>query len=323
MTRACKIWLLTALGLLILGAAICLGALAAGGFDFRRLFGASVSDLTVNVHEVRDPFDRISIQGESDEIVFLPSEDGTCRVTCREKETLRHTVSVENGTLTVRTLDERKWYDYIGILSDEPQIAVSLPAGAYAALSVETQTGDVEIPADFTFDRLTVRGSTSDVTCRASVRETLDLSVSTGDLTLSDLSAGALRLSVSTGRVQAAAIACAGGIDVSSSTGKILLTGVTCQDLSIAGRTGGAVLDGVVASGTLTAVLRTGDILLRNCDAAALSLRTSTGDVTGTLLTGKLFVTDCGTGHVSVPSTSSGGRCEIVTGTGDIEISLS
>jgi len=47
-----------------------------------------------------------------------------------------------------------------------------------------------------------------------------------------------------------------------------------------------------------------------------------TGSVTGTILTEKVFLAKSGTGRVSVPQTVSGGICEIVTGTGGIEIGL-
>ena len=46
------------------------------------------------------------------------------------------------------------------------------------------------------------------------------------------------------------------------------------------------------------------------------------GDVVGTLLTAKIFIPSSSSGDVEVPKTVTGGRCEIVTDTGDIRISL-
>ena len=66
----------------------------------------------------------------------------------------------------------------------------------------------------------------------------------------------------------------------------------------------------------------TGDVELNACDAGGLSLKTTTGDVTGTLLSEKVFITDTSTGDVSVPKTTSGGKCEISTTTGDIRIDI-
>ena len=55
-------------------------------------------------------------------------------------------------------------------------------------------------------------------------------------------------------------------------------------------------------------------------DAAEIYVRTSTGDVAGSLLTDKVFMTQTDTGNVGVPQTITGGKCEIHTDTGDIQI---
>ena len=63
-------------------------------------------------------------------------------------------------------------------------------------------------------------------------------------------------------------------------------------------------------------------VVLDGCDAAEIFVKTDTGDVTGTLLSEKVFVTTTDTGKVEVPRSVSGGRCEITTDTGDIRISI-
>ena len=60
----------------------------------------------------------------------------------------------------------------------------------------------------------------------------------------------------------------------------------------------------------------------KGSDAAELFVKTDTGDVTGSLLTDKIFITQTNTGDVDVPDTAAGGRCEIRTNTGDIEIKI-
>ena len=46
------------------------------------------------------------------------------------------------------------------------------------------------------------------------------------------------------------------------------------------------------------------------------------GDIEGTLLTDKIFMAESDIGEVDVPKTTSGGRCEINTNTGDIDIEI-
>ena len=53
-----------------------------------------------------------------------------------------------------------------------------------------------------------------------------------------------------------------------------------------------------------------------------LGVSTDTGDVTGSLLSAKVFVVTTDTGTVQVPKSTAGGRCEISTDTGDIRITV-
>ena len=48
----------------------------------------------------------------------------------------------------------------------------------------------------------------------------------------------------------------------------------------------------------------------------------NSGNVTGTLLTDKIFLAQSDTGRVDLPKTVGGGKCEITTDTGNIEISV-
>ena len=66
----------------------------------------------------------------------------------------------------------------------------------------------------------------------------------------------------------------------------------------------------------------TGSVRFDGCDGDAIYVETDTGDVTGTLLTDKVFITKTDTGSVDVPKSINGGRCEISTDTGDIRIEI-
>ena len=58
-------------------------------------------------------------------------------------------------------------------------------------------------------------------------------------------------------------------------------------------------------------------------DADSIKVKVSTGNVTGTLTSDKIFNYSTGTGKVELPSSTSGGLCEITTSTGDIRIEIS
>ena len=100
------------------------------------------------------------------------------------------------------------------------------------------------------------------------------------------------------------------------------MTDMKCKSLYSDGSTGEMSLDRVIAEENISVERTTGDIELEGCDAAELWLKTSTGDVEGSLLTEKIFIASSSTGDVEVPRSTSGGRCEISTSTGDIEIEI-
>ena len=58
------------------------------------------------------------------------------------------------------------------------------------------------------------------------------------------------------------------------------------------------------------------------CDADEIYVKTDTGDVTGSLRSDKVFITNTDTGGVDVPKTVHCGRCEIITNTGDVKITV-
>ncbi|MBO4926390.1 MAG: DUF4097 family beta strand repeat protein [Clostridia bacterium] len=299
--RGRKRGLIVAAVLLAAGALVCGAALASAGFDFSRL---GMVEYKTNTYAVSGDFQHILLRGDREKIVFAPSEDGACRVVCREDEKEPHAVRVENDTLTVESTARRAWFfvDF-SFLTSGPSVTVYLPRDAYGALSVEGQTGDVAIPADFSFDSIQVTLSTGSVDCRAA-------------------SADAVRVKTSTGGVRIADVACRGDVEVRVSTGGAVLENVTCQNLLSDGSTGGLTLKNVIASGKFDLRRSTGGIRFESCDAETILVKTSTGSVTGTLRSGKVFSAHSDTGRVEVPGGGSGGRCEITTSTGGIRIGI-
>jgi DUF4097 and DUF4098 domain-containing protein YvlB len=107
------------------------------------------------------------------------------------------------------------------------------------------------------------------------------------------------------------------------STGETHIADLKCKNFTSTGDTGDITLRNVVASEKLSIERGTGDIEFADCDAAEIFIKTDTGDVEGTLLTGKVFVVETDTGSIEVPKNTTGGKCQISTDTGDIEIDIS
>ena len=237
-----------------------------------------------NIHEINAEFNHISIKTDTADIIFLPSDDETCRVVCYEDERKSHCVEVQDGTLSVNVADNKKWYDYIGVNIDSPKITVYLPDAEYSSLVTEASTGDIEMSTDFEF-------------------KSIDISLSTGKVTVSD-------------------ITCEGDITIGVSTGDVYLTDIVCKNLISTGSTGDISLKNVICAEKISVERDTGDVTFEGSDAAELSIKTDTGSVKGSLLTDKIFIAKSDTGRIDVPSSVTGGKCEITTDTGNIKISV-
>jgi DUF4097 and DUF4098 domain-containing protein YvlB len=320
MKRTAKILLIVAITLIVIGLIVFVIAMSAAGWDFSKLGSANYETNTV---EITADFDNLFIESKTADITLRPSDDGSCKVVCREQENRKHTVAVEDRTLSVRMTESGKWYDFLSFFSfGSPTITVYLPEKTYAALTVNTGTGRIELPGGFTFHSIDISGSTGDVVCGASSEDRTRIALSTGSITLSGASAGAYDLSVSTGDVRMDSVITEGDITVTVTTGRAELGKISCRNLYSSGTTGDLSLSQVLASDAFSITRSTGSIRFDQCDAEQLAVRTTTGDVRGTLLSDKVFLTETTTGSVSVPKTTAGGRCEISTRTGDIEIGI-
>ena len=319
MSKTAKIWLIVAASFIVAGLIIFGGAMTMIGWDFGKL---STGKFETNSYVIAESYTDITIATDTAGIVFVPSENEKTSVVCYEESTARHSVDVIDDVLTIKVTNTKKWYQYIGLSFGTPKITVYLPSSEYGSLSIKESTGAVDIPNSFVFEGIDITASTGAVKSSASASGYVKIKTSTGAIDVAGMSAASLDLSVSTGRVTLSNVSCSGDISVKVSTGKATLTKVTCQNLVSNGSTGSVILNKVISNGKFNIERSTGDIKLFDCDAAELFIKTDTGDVSGTLLTPKIFSAKTDTGKIDVPKSTSGGLCEVITDTGDIRISI-
>lgn len=253
-------WTKIATALILCGGLLFAGVMIELDWDFRKL---STDQFETNSYELFEPYYNVRIVTDTAHVSILPAEDRVTAVDCYELTSAKHTVSIQDGTLTVEVQDTRQWYEHIGFHFESATVKVYLPSGVYSDLTIECNTGDVEIAPDFRFNKIAIDLDTGDATNRASAKESITICTDTGDVRLDGCDATTLKIETDTG-----------------------------------------------------------DVHLDGCDAATLRIETDTGDVTGTLLSDKVFIAHASTGDVSVPHTNTGGRCEITTDTGDIDVSI-
>ncbi len=320
MSKRLKIAFIIALALILIGIIIFVGVMCMLKWDFRKL---STSKFIENTYQATEGFSNISLNTKTADIIFVPSENGEVKVISFENEKIKHAVEVKDGTLKIDFNDTRKWYEHIGINFYTPKLTVYIPAGQLGNLKINSSTGDIEIPKEFTFDSIEISESTGTVKCYASALNSIKIKTSTGNIFVENVNAANIGLCVSTGKITVNNATCSENIQLEVSTGKTKLNKVRCQNLISSGSTGDILLDDVIATEKFSIERSTGDVELRNCDAAEIYIKTTTGDIEGSVLSEKFFMAHSDTGDVEVPKTTNGGKCEINTDTGDIEIEYS
>ena len=300
MSKTAKIWLIVAGSLTALGALMVVGALAMIHWNPAE-FGAAA--YTTDTYEITDSFDSVSVDASAADTVFRLSDNKTCKIDCRGTKGMKFKTSVQNKTLTVKAEADPDWTVRLSSLFNHPQITVYLPEKQYRQLAVVSAAGDVLIPGDFSFDSISINAATTDVDCAASVSGDLQIHCVTGDVTLSSLSAGDIDIAVTTGDIRLKDVAAKGDVTVNTTTSDILLSNT-------------------YASKEITLGAVTGDILFDRSDASQITAQTTTGDITGTLCSDKIFSVKTTTGDTDVPDTARGGNCVLTTGVGDICIRI-
>ena len=326
---------LLAIGLVALGLILITVSFIACGCSLENIDGG---DGDMRTFEISESFNEIYVDISDADLTFVSTDEESVRVVCEnEKKKLSHSAEVKDGRLEISLNDERKWYDYLTFSFKTPRIFVYLPEVEYASLLIKSDTGDIVIPENFKFDTVDVSLSTGDVDFRASANDFIKISASTGDVELSGVSAKSIDVSLSTGDVElenceaegisiktttgdieAAGLRIDGAFSTKVSTGDTELSDVICKSYTSEGSTGEITLNRFVCEGLMSIERDTGNVTLRDSDAGEILIETDTGDVSLELRSEKVFITNTDTGRIRVPESTSGGKCKVTTDTGDI-----
>ena len=111
-------------------------------------------------------------------------------------------------------------------------------------------------------------------------------------------------------------------LDLSTSTGNLKIVNTKCKNLFSESDTGNILLENVIASEKFKIETDTGNVKFKDSDASDIFVKTDTGNVTGNLLTDKVIFAESDTGNIDVPKVITDEKCEIITDTGDIKITI-
>lgn len=317
MRKGKKIALLVAVLLVVLGAALGVGAALLGDLT---LEGLDAQELVTETIPITEDFQNISINDSFSDIYFLPSEDDTCKLVFTRLTDVTYTAGVEGDTLAITGEDGRKWYEMIqfGPGWGELEMVVYLPETQYRDLTITSGAGDLKIPSNFVFDFALLTTASGDVIFRGGVEKALTLQTASGDILAENVRAESIQINTASGTIALNTVTVGGNLNLDSTSGDLDLTGVMCGELTANSSSGEMACRDVLAERTIQMDSASGEIRLVDCDASSLVLTSSSGDITGTLLTPKVYQAESDSGNAKVPDSTQGGPCEIHTSSGDI-----
>jgi hypothetical protein len=183
----------------VLGAILLVGGIALGAIAFASV-GFNPQKLSIQAEFQQKQFQveagkvrSIEIADENNSIELTHAQDQNITITYYESQKDRYDLGVDgNGRLAMRYVNERKWYEYLGILWGRPNthVTVALPEGFRSDLTLTTVNGTISAEA---------------------------------------LLAGSLRASTTNGDIRLTAVSASGEANASTVNGQILLDGLTAD----------------------------------------------------------------------------------------------
>lgn len=286
---------------------------------------------------------QINIITTNSRVELRPIEGDKWKVACMDKENLYHTVELIDGVLTVRQIrTERQWSDFIGILNgfQNLSVIVYLPENVYESLSVHTTSGSIKVQEGLIFSNVSLQNASGSVLCNSRVSGALNVKNTSGSVKINGSVGGNLIVKNTSGSVKinnsvggdlivnntSGSVDIFGGVngalEVTNGRGGIKIKNTNPTRATVKSTSGSIDLINVVCRESCTVANTRGSIELEGCDAASFDLRTVSGSIKGSILSGKVFDCHSTRGSLHVPENGDGGTFKARTTSGGIRITI-
>lgn len=264
----------------ILGIVIVVGVFGAIiGFNFKDIGGGKVEKETTNIIGSYKNIEVSEVAG-SVEIVNLKS--GSSRVETYKKGKLYvDTIgSPDKETLTIKLVDERKWYEKLFTNDGALKTTVYLSSSELDTIKVKTVSGAISVLGDFDVDIVKLSSTSGSIKCETTANDSMLVSSTSGDVTIKGV----------------------GGDSVSAKTtsGAITLDRITAKTLnaeSVSGRI--EILNSDVVN-KLVAKTTSGKIDFNYADAKEMFFYSDSGSISGKVIKSKKIATNTTSGKVTI-----------------------
>lgn len=321
MSKTKKILLIIAIICIVIGGIITILALAAVKFNIFKFNTVNFENKTCIIN---DDFENINVYEVSFDITFIKSDNNECKIIYPEGDQIKQTISVENNTLKVAYKDERKWYERIGFYwLDDDGIKIYLPKNEYEKLYISSVSGDICVPDNFTFSETDLESTSGEIEFYSITKNRLNAETVSGDLNIKNVN-GSLTAKSTSGEIYISNISTK-TINIKTTSGDIsLIDAKNTENIEINSTSGDISINDTVNTKDTLIQSTSGEVSLMNFDSEYLKIETVSGDVEGSLLSEKVFITDTTSGDVDVPIGNSlaFGECVVSTTSGDISFKI-
>lgn len=285
MKKASKIILIIALCFLVLGIGLYAAAVGMTG-----KLGLSYAQMQDTIHSesksetIREPFQSIRINDVECDIRLVPAEGSDTVVEYADCNLYQHEIRVKDGTLIITAEDVSNFWDRFFVISRSHEIIIHLPFSQLEELGIETVSGDIQVPSDFSIGFLSIGTTSGNVEIACPVSGSVTIETVSGSITLEHTAPNELFLEATSGEVNLTAVTAGEFAELSTVSGNIQLNGV---------------------------------------EAPSLLASTVSGNLTGTTPTVKSFQTDTTSGSVYLSDHQSDAPVwELTTVSGDIRMTV-
>ncbi len=151
--------------------------------------------------EAEGTFTKIDIKASSANIIIKKSDTDKTYAICDSSKKISYELKAESGTLCLKEIDNRKWYDHIGFFFGWRDAVLYLPEENYASLSIDISSGNIKCEDEiFSFAEAELMSTSGSIKYSAKA-ERLSANVSSGSIYIEKLNAQSIRLNAVSGSI--------------------------------------------------------------------------------------------------------------------------
>lgn len=183
--------------------------------------------VTNNIREYtfNEDIETIEVNGKSDKIKLVLSDDDKTHVKCRKTNTIR----IENNTLIIK--EERDIFNFINL--DNPKTTIYLPEKDYEKLIINAVSSSIELKDRISFNEIQVNNISGSIDVDIDVKEKAILSSSSGSIKLNEINCEEIGISTVSGSIKLEDVISNSSLIIESTSGSIKLDDVDSQSIEI------------------------------------------------------------------------------------------